>query len=1159
MAKPVLISGMFKIFRIMKLMIFLSLIGVIQVFAGKSFSQTTNLTLELKNASIESVLQNIEDQSRYVFFYNKDMIDVTRRVDIHLADASIEEVLEHLFDGTRVGYRIIHNQIALSPDYVEQPQMSKISGKVTDSSNVPLPGVTVLIKGTSRGTVTDADGNYSLTDVPSDGILIFSFVGMKTEEVNVNSRTVINPALSDASLEIDEVVAVGYGTQKKINLTGAVDLVKGEELANRPAASVSLLLQGTSPNLNISNSNRGGEPGSSTSWNIRGLGSISGGSNPLILVDGVESSVDNLDPESIESVSVLKDASASAIYGSRAPYGVVLITTKKGTKDKGVHIQYNFYQAWASPIRVPSFVDALTWSTAFNQAAQNAGIAKIYSDEQLGRIKGYMEGSYQSEYDVDNPPTSIWNGRWRGNANYNWPEMFYRDNSPSSKHNINVEGGDDHTQYYISLGYYDQGGLYNWGNDSYKRYNLLANVTSSITTWLRFDFSTRYSRTKTDYPLGIVGTARDYNLREFMTFGPHTPMYLEDGVTIINPLVKVLTDGGRNKTTANDLLFKFGAEVEPVKGWKTNVSFNYNNGTSSNSQNPVPVPIAIPNGATGNVGTATSGAVESMSSSDYYIFNVLSSYEKKLEGHYFKLLAGYEQELENYKGLNGSRMDLISPLVPSINAATGTTTLGANSGHWATEAIFGRFNYNYNEKYLFEVSGRYNGSSRFDKDSRWGFFPSFSAGYNISRETFWTPIEKYVNTLKIRASYGSLGNQNVSNYLYLSQVPVSSNLNYIINNERPIYAKIPAIVSNNLTWETVSTFDVGIDASTLKNRLDLTFDVYTRTTDDMFGPAQDLPAVLGTTAPLENNAKLRSRGFELSVSWKDRVSKEFSYHVRLSLADNKTTILRYKNDDQLIDTWYNGKAYGEIWGLTTDKIMQSEEDVSAMSDQSKYYSKWGPGDIAYRDFTDDEIINEGTRTLNDHGDLRIIGNSTPRYNVGMNAGFEWKNFDFSMFWQGTCKRDYFPDPRANVFYGFSTDGYTESSIDRGPALNYWRPADEINALGPNTDSYFPKPYFSSENMKNHQIQTRYLLSAAYLRLKNVQIGYTIPQTLIRKLSVKTAKIYLSAENLITLTKLPEVFDPETVVASDSNYGGLQQAGAIYPLSRVLSCGLNITF
>ncbi|MBL7736873.1 MAG: TonB-dependent receptor [Chitinophagaceae bacterium] len=1151
----------------MKLTSILLLIAVLHVSA-RSVSQT--VTFVGREASLKKVFDAVKKQTGYLVFYNKDLLETAKPVTVSaqhmpltafLETALKDQMMDYLIENRTIFIRkkAAHGLSVNADGRSREAPLPPVTGVVYGPDGQPLAGVNIVLKGAGTGVVSDGDGRFSI-NVPANAILVFSYTGFETVEIRVNEGASLQVELRQSEGKIDSVVVVGYGTQKKINLTGAVDVIAGAALQNRSAPTLSLLMQGLSPNLNIEMSNRGGEPGASSSWNIRGFGSISGNASPLILIDGVESAVDDLDPESVQSVSVLKDASASAIYGSRAPFGVVLITTKAGTRSKGVKISYNPNFSWASPLRLPEFRDAYTWATVFNQAQANEGLAPVYPDEQVERIKGYMAGTYKDEYDINNPPGIIWNGRWQGNANYNWPRLFFKRNSLSVKHNINLEGGDEKTQYFISGGYYDQGGLYNWGNDSYKRYNLMANLSSRVNNWLRFNFGTRFAQTITDYPLGIVGTPRSYNFQAIFNFAPMTPWHNADG-SVANPIVRSFQASGRDQTTTNDLWLKLGTEIEPVKGWKTNLAYNYNIGAASNFQNPHPVPVQIPNGATGNIGTSSAGAVENEAGNNYFIFNAVTTYEKNIGDHFLKLMGGFEEELNNYRSLYGSRMGLITQEIPAISAATGASTLHDTRGHWSTEAFFGRLNYSFNDKYLLEFSGRYNGSSRFAKDSRWGFFPSASAGYNISKENFWSPLSDYVGDLKIRGSYGSLGNQNVNNYLYVSTIPVGSNFPYVIGNERPIYANPPEILSSSLTWETVTTLDFGIDASFLRERLMLTFDWYNRKTTNMFGPAQDLPAVLGASTPSENNAELSTKGFELSLDWKDKITSDLHYNIRVTLSDNRSTILKYKNDNKIIDDWYDGKQYGEIWGFETDGLIQKAGEP--MPDQSKYYSVWGPGDIKYKDLNGDGILNDGNRMLSDHGDLRIIGNISPRYAFGFSAGLSWKSLSFSMFWQGILKRDYLPDSYASVFWGVATGGSpgSESSINKGsPSLDYWRPADETNFLGPNTDAYFPKPYFDYDQfMKNHQDQSRYVLNAGYARLKNIMLNYTIPVRWSKKVFMKTARIYVSGENLITITQLPEVLDPETVYASDRRLGGRESTSFVYPVSKRYSCGLNISF
>lgn len=1033
---------------------------------------------------------------------------------------------------------------------------NSITGRIVGTDGQPLAGVTVHISPANIKSSTDGNGRFTVNvnNLTSGSQLIVSGVGYIEQRINISSKRDFQITLVSEESSLEEVVVVGYGTQKKVNLTGSVDVVSGEALANRPATNISDLIKGTSPNMNINMGMRGGEPGAASSWNIRGVGSINGNSSPLILVDGVEMDINALDPESVESVSILKDASSSAVYGSRAPFGVVLITTKKGKKNEGVQVNYTDNFSFSKPIGLPSFIDSYTWATAYNQAAANAGQNPIYSDEQMQRIKGYLDGTFEYEYDPNNPIANVFHGRRNGNANYDWPHVLMGNNALSQKHNLSVTGGGDKTQYYLSGGYNDQQGAYAFGYDYMKRYNILSNLTTQVTDWFKINSSIKYAHTKTDFPLGETTVGREHTFREMLTFAPMMPYYNVNG-TVQSPLVNLLERSGRDKNNRNDLVLNLGGEIEPIKGWKTSLNYNYNIKHGRFSQNPKPVMVELGNGTFGNIGKPSADITTGYSENVYKILNFVSSYETNIEDHYLKGMVGYEQEenLSNYLSATGA--GLITEELPSLSTALGTISVYDQISDWATRGVFGRLNYNYKEKYLFEASARYNGSSKFPEHNRFGFFPSFSVGYNISKEDFFQPLSNHVNALKVRGSYGSLGNQNVANYLYLSSINVSPEVNWIINNARPQYATVPSLISNNITWETITTLNLGLDASFFKSRLGVTFDWYHRKTTDMLGPTETLPFVLGAITPLANNADLSTKGYELVLNWNDAINQDFSYDFKFVLGDSKSKILSYTNVNGLLDTWYAGKEYGEIWGLTTGGLIQTAGEQ--MADQSFYHRNWGPGDMKYVDINGDGKIDEGKRTLTDHGDLKIIGNSSARYNIGISAGFRFKALDFNMFWQGIGKRDFAPAQTTQLFWGTVAAWQNSGIYKDSPALDYWRPSDAAGDLGPNTNAYLPKPYFTVETEKNRQVQTGYLLNAAYLRLKNVQVGYTVPSSVAGKVFSK-ARVYFSGENLLTFTSLPKVFDPETTVASDPRNGGYTAVGTIYPLNRVISFGLNLT-
>src|SRR5690606_25452995 len=631
-----------------------------------------------------------------------------------------------------------------------------------------------------------------------------------TQTVTVGSQSQINVTMEPAS-DLEEVVVVGYGTQKKVNLTGSVDVINSETLADRPATNVADLIKGASPNTNITMNMRGGEPGATSTWNIRGVGSIGGGSAPLVLVDGVEMDLMNIDPETVESVTVLKDASASAVYGSRAPFGVILITTKRGKANQETAIKYTNNLSLASPIKLPHFIDSYTWATAYNQANANAGLNPVYSDEQMERIKGYLDGTFPYEYDPENPIDNIWAGRRNGNANNDWPHILMADNSFSQKHNLEASGGTENTQYYVAGGYTHQNGMYAFGYDHYKRYNLLTNLSTKVTDWLTFNSNIKYANGETDFPLGETTVGREHTFREMLMFAPMMPHYNING-TVQSPLVRLLEGSGRDVNKANDFVMTLGGELEPIKGWKTNISYNYNVKNNRVEQNPRPIDVELGDGSIGNIGKPASTYTSAYYKNEYKLFNATTAYETTIQDHYIKGMVGFEQEEELYSNLSATVADLISDDVPSISTGLVDTTVNDAISHWATRGVFGRINYNYNEKYLLELSARYNGSSRFPKENRWGFFPSASIGYNISKEDFWTDFAPAINDLKIRASYGSLGNQNVSNYLYISSMTVSPELNWILDGERPAYSVVPGLISDNITWETITTLNLGLDA-----------------------------------------------------------------------------------------------------------------------------------------------------------------------------------------------------------------------------------------------------------------------------------------------------------------------------------------------------------
>ncbi|MGV8093505.1 MAG: SusC/RagA family TonB-linked outer membrane protein [Mangrovibacterium sp.] len=1025
-----------------------------------------------------------------------------------------------------------------------QQSLISVSGIVTDQQNQPLPGVSIAVKGTSTGTISDANGAFSLSNIPENAILVFSFVGMKTREIPVAGKTTIRVSLQEETVGLGEVVAIGYGTQKKVNLTGAVGQVTSDKLVNRPVPNLNAALEGLAPGLNITpSSSYGGEPGAAMDFNIRGTGSLSGGS-PYVLVDGVPMDINKINPNDVASISILKDASSAAIYGAKASFGVILITTKMGKKDEKVTATYSNSFRWSAPTTLPEFVNSLDFANAMNEASVNAGQAPLFKDEIMERIKNHIADpeNFPALFPDPNNPRA-W-GYWElSNGNTDWYDVYYKDLAFSQNHDIGIRGGSQNTTYYIGFGYMHEGGKLNYANDQYRRYNITSNISSDITKWMTLKLNIRIANSYFKYPKGTEGLDRTVVYHMFSRQWPTEPVVTPNGDFTMNlSQVPNMVNGGHDKKWDNDFWLIPSVEFRVTKDWKINADFNYTFSNSKRSDLNLKISGFEVDGVTpvDHYANNYTSIREILSNQQYYSSNVYSTFEKKLGSHFVSLLAGGQSELNKYTLLEGYRRDLVTGSVPSISTATGDYSVNDDLSHWANMGAFTRFMYNYREKYLLEFNARYDGSSKFQSGERWGFFPSASAGYVISKEDFWEPLNTPVSFLKLRASYGSLGNQNVANYLYAEILPINTNLNFIMDGVLPVYTTVPGLISSELTWETSNTIDFGLDAALLDNRLDLSFDWYKRTTKDMFGPGEALPALLGTDVPQRNNASLETKGFELSVGWKQTVSDDLKYEARFMLADSKSVVTEYNNPTGYIYTYYKGQVLGDIWGYESKDLFRSDGEASSWIDQSFFYPVWKAGDVKYIDQDGDEKITNGTQTLSKPGDLKVIGNSSPRYTYGLDLNVTFKRFTLRMFWQGVGKRDAWIT--ATTFWGFTGNQYSTSL--QGHNRDYWSTD--------NTDAYFPKPYMSGENAKNQQVQSRYLQDASYLRLKNLTLSYDVPGEVLPGIGLPEVRLFLTGENLLTFSKIIDPFDPEGTV-------GAWGDGKVYPLSKTFSFGVNVTF
>ncbi|WP_298552927.1 TonB-dependent receptor [uncultured Parabacteroides sp.] len=1037
-------------------------------------------------------------------------------------------------------------------------QSGKCSGIVEDDFG-PVAGASVIVKGTTNGIMTDMDGNFTLEGVKKGDIIVISFIGYTTQEIPFTGQSSLRVKLAEDTQKLDEVVVVGFGTQKKVNLTGAVGTVNSEALESRPVQNATQALQGLVPGLQISSS--GGALDKTADINIRGTATIGEGSSggPLILIDGMEGDINTINPQDIENISVLKDAAASSIYGSRAPFGVILVTTKSGKSGKPV-INYNNSFRWNDPVKTPNQMDSYTFATYYNDAAINAGQNPHFDAEHLQRIKDYQTGKITSPIPANG---KYWaDGYNEGNANTDWYDALYRSWAFSQEHNFSISGGAEKISYYASLNYLDQNGLMKFNEDTYDRYTATGKINMTMTDWAKLSYSTRFTRTDFARPADLTDDLY-YNLAR--QGWPTLPLYDENGYLYSSPSPALgLRDGGRDKTQADNLYQQATLILEPIKNWITHVDFNYRIRSENRHWD---AQYTYNHDVDGNpvIYDTGSNVHEDYLKENYMNINAYTEYTYNMDsGHNFKGMVGFQSERMSQTKFGLQRDGIIVPSLPEVDITSGlnyngglvTPSVNGSRYRWTTAGFFGRINYDYQGRYLAEVNLRYDGTSRFREDQRWNWFPSFSVGWNIARESFWNDWAEYVGTLKLRGSYGELGNQNTTEWYPTYRVlkVTASGGDWLQNNAKPNIATVPALISSTLGWERVRNWNIGFDFGALNNRLTGSFDYYSRKTLNMVGPAPELPAILGLDVPKTNNTDLKTYGFDLNISWQDRLKNGLGYGVKFILSDAQTEITRYPNPTGTLDKYNAGRKMGEIWGYETIGIAKTQDEMNQHlatlpnggQNAIGSGSNWGAGDIMYKDLNGDGKIDNGGNKLDDHGDMKVIGNDMPRFQFGLDLNADWKGFDIRAFFQGVMKRDYWQG--SAYFWGVGGTGIWHSTGFVEHA-DYFR-AEASNDLAVNTDSYYPRPVF--DDSKNTQKQTRYLQNAAYIRLKNVQLGYTLPSTLTNKIYLNKVRFFISGENLWTGTSLANMFDPETVS------GGKDKNGNAYPLSKTVSFGLSVT-
>lgn len=1040
-------------------------------------------------------------------------------------------------------------------------QERTITGNIQDRDGKPLENVTIKSKLSDRGSSSSTLGKFSLSVLAND-TLVVSAIGYEMKKIVLDGATNYLIVLERIDQQLNDVVVIGYGTQRKVNLTGAVSVADSRTFESRPVQNAAQMLQGVVPGLSISQG--GGSLEDRPSINIRGVGTIGQGSNasPLILIDGMEGDINALNPQDIESVSVLKDAASSSIYGTRAPFGVILITTKKGSKGKST-INYSNNIRSSSPVLLPKMMNSLDFATYFNEASINGGGGLIYSPERIQRIKDFMDGTLKESVIKDPANPSQWHeGYYGGNDNVDWYRALFRARATSHEHNLSISGGNSNLQYYVSGQYLHQNGLMVFNQDFYKRYSLTGRVNANVNSYTKLEYSVRFSREDFERPSRLTNNLFGDLARQGW---PTLPLYDPNGFLFSSPSPALgLKDGGRDVHQNDQLYQQIHLIVEPIKNFQLHAMVNYRSRnnfrhwdiltTYNHDVNGIPYAYDKDNHV------HEYAFRENYNNNSFYV-----DYSRVIgNSHSIKILGGMQSEYSKYRQFNAQRNGIIVPELPVLDLTTGSNfngepvvpTVAGQYQNWTTAGYFGRINYDYDGRYLVEFNLRYDGTSRFRSDKRWFYSPSVSAGWNIAMEKFWNPLYDVINVFKLRGSYGKLGNQNTNNWYptYVTMPVGTNNGGWLINGVRPNTANAPGLVSRSLTWESIRSWNIGLDMAFMNGKITASFDYFTRFTDNMVGPAPELPAILGTGVPSTNNTDLKTYGFEFDLSWRGKVRSDIDLDARFTFSDAQTTILSYpQNFTGSIDQYRSNQKLGEIWGYETKGIAKSQEEMDAHLNslpnggQSALGSQFSAGDIMYRDINGDGKIDAGGRLISNSGDLKVIGNNTPRYLVGLNMGASWKGFDFRFFLQGVLKRDYFQD--SYYFWGASRGSvWWSSGLEEHK--DYFR-ADPEHKMGQNLDSYYPRPLFDWAANKNQQYQTRYLQNAAYLRLKNIQIGYSIPAALTNKIGISKLRLYISGENLFTITKMTSIFDPETI--------GGGWGGNVYPLSKVVSAGLNVNF
>ncbi len=1136
------------ILRIMKIYLVLLCISLTKIFASDAYSQ--NITLNAENVKIKKILTEIEQKSNFSFFYNSSIVNVDLKKSLAVENIEIDEALSLLFNNTNIDYSFMRNQIILFPkdrpelklriqnilreknttitssltpkmvtEYIKSVLQTSVSGKVVDPKGDPLPGVTVLIKGTAKGTSTDFDGNYSISVENSNDVLVFSYVGYSTQEVAVNKQNILNITLQENTSELDEVVIIGYGTQKKVNLTGSIATIKSDDIVKNSTASVSSALSGRLAGVVTIQSS--GEPGSgSSSINIRGISTL-GSNAPLILVDGIPRALNNINANDIESISVLKDAAASAIYGMRAANGVVLITTKRGKGKNTFNV--NVYSGIQQPTRLPDFLDSYDYATLLNEANANDGVAPAYTDDDLQKFR-----------DGSSPDT---------HPNTDWINELLDSSAPMQSIDISSSGSSENNsiKYFTSLGYLYQDALYD--NNNFDRFNFRSNLDIKINENINLstDFSGNFE-TRNRPGIG-AGTLFSRIMRTPPT---EVNQYSNGGYSIfaLQPEINV----GYSDTRNFDFQSKIALRIDfPfLEGLNLTTQVAYDRATFRNKSFSVPRTFTTFNATDGTFALSTpndrgetASLSESQSQGYKLVTEAILGYNKTIDKHDFGAKVIYSRTVTENNSLNAGISNILGTAVDFFIAGDAETRSNSNgTSETGILGYAGRFTYAYDDKYLFEFNGRYDGSYKFSKDSRFGFFPSFSLAWRASQENFLKE-SSIISNLKLRASYGELGNDSgIGAFRYLEFFGFGGP--FIDNASVAQTIASSGLPDPATTWEKAKTYNFGLDLGLWKNALTIETDVfYKRTSDILTTRALQVPSTFGASLPFENIGIIDNRGFEVVLNYRGNV-KDFNFFTNFNFGYARNEIVDVAEAEdvdplrKLTGRQIQIPGQNRIGFIAEGLFLTQQEidDLNASAPDGVYQTQNPqPGDIRYADITGDGKVDNDDRTF--------IGNNTiPEVTFGLNLGFSYKQFDFSALFQGAANFDmYLANEAAWAF--FNGGKVFDRHLDRAQI------GTDGNVI--NTNASYPRLTLIN-NAVNERTSSYWIVPGDYIRFKNIEIGYSLPEKVLNKIGINKLRVYLNGRNLVTWSKIKHL-DPENP----------QTRGWFYPQQRVYNLGVNLQF